>query len=170
MQRGSDSYRERGKDDHGRGPRDGAAKVVVCRIGERLCAVPLPHVIETMRPLKVEPLPAMPPFVLGLAIIRGEMVPVVDVACVLGSARSDYQRFVTLVVGGRVVALAVGEVIGVRVLPTVELEALPPIVAESAGNLVAAITKADVDLILVLREFRMLADPIWAAIDERASA
>jgi purine-binding chemotaxis protein CheW len=133
-----------------------------------LCAVPLGHVIETMRPLTIEPLPNVPSFVLGIAIIRGDVVPVVDAALLLGGARSRCERFVTLAVGRRVVALAVGEVIGVRGLPTSELEALPELVAESAAELVAAIAKADADLVFVLRQSRILPDPIWAALDGRA--
>ena len=44
-----------------------------------LAALPLEHVVETMRPLPVEPLGDAPRFILGLSIVRGEPIPVVDV-------------------------------------------------------------------------------------------
>jgi purine-binding chemotaxis protein CheW len=59
---------------------------LLCRVRERLCALPLAHVVETMRPLPIEPLGGMPGFVQGIAIIRGAPVPVVDAGALLGSA------------------------------------------------------------------------------------
>ena len=57
----------------------------MCRTGERVLAVPLPRVIETMRPLPVEPFAGGPAFLSGLARIRGEVVPVLDTGVLLGA-------------------------------------------------------------------------------------
>ena len=48
-----------------------------------MCALPLVHVLEVMRPLPLEKVEPAPAFLLGLAVIRGEPLPVVDVAALL---------------------------------------------------------------------------------------
>ena len=71
-------------------------------------------VAETMRPLPIQPLADMPALVRGVSIIRGEPVPVVDLAGLLGQTESAIGRFVVVRVEERKVALAIGEVIGVK--------------------------------------------------------
>src|ERR1700733_14675484 len=93
------------------------------RVRARLCALPLAHVVETMRPLPVEAMAGAPRCVRGLAIIRGAPIPVVDVAELLGegSVQTDTgtrsqpaARFVAVKVADRGIALAVDGVLGVR--------------------------------------------------------
>jgi purine-binding chemotaxis protein CheW len=52
--------------------------MLLFRARRHLCAMPTEQVVETMRPLPVEPLAAAEPFVLGLCRIRDTSVPVVD--------------------------------------------------------------------------------------------
>ena len=59
-----------------RAPEAGAS--LVCRVATRICALPVGVVIETLRPLPLEPIAGAPAFVTGPAIIRGEPVPVVE--------------------------------------------------------------------------------------------
>jgi purine-binding chemotaxis protein CheW len=144
-------------------------RALLCRVGGLLCALPLEHLVETMRPLAVQPLAGSPPFVRGLAVIRGAPLPVVDAAMLLGGSDGAATRFVTLKTGSRHVALAVGEVVGVRALPAAELHALPPLAGEMAAEAVAAIGAADEALLVVLRSARLVPDATWAAL-ERAGA
>jgi purine-binding chemotaxis protein CheW len=58
---------------------------LVVGVKGRLCAVPLTHVIEIMRPLPVEPISDVPLFVQGVSIIRGIPTPVVDLGALLGA-------------------------------------------------------------------------------------
>src|SRR5579872_5164674 len=95
---------------------------LICRSGEKLCALPLHHVVETMRAQPIEILPAMPEFVLGAAIVRDEVMPVVDAATLLGADDKRHgaaTHFITLKLGDgrkseRHIALAVDGVLGVR--------------------------------------------------------
>ena len=57
---------------------------LLCRQAGCYVALPAAQVVETMRPLGTDSVPEMPPFVLGLAIVRGAAVPVVDVGTLLG--------------------------------------------------------------------------------------
>ena len=65
----------------------GSDHVLVCRVGERRCALPLDAVIETMRPLPIHPVTGVTEAVLGVCIIRGLATPVLDLAVLF--ARGD---------------------------------------------------------------------------------
>jgi purine-binding chemotaxis protein CheW len=134
-----------------------AGSSLICRVGTRLCSLPLTHVVETLRPLPVEPVAGAPPGVLGLAVIRGSAVPVVDVARLLGAAGVRAERFVTVMVGDRRVALAVDRVLGVRAVAPESLQVLPPLLGADS-DVVAAIGLLDSELLLVLRSARLLPD------------
>jgi purine-binding chemotaxis protein CheW len=118
-----------------------AGWALLTRVGARLCAVPLAHAVETMRLLPVSPLADAPPFVRGLAIIRGQAVPVVDLGALLGEPAVAVTRLVLVRVEerpgpGNVPSLATrtqklggpwpGRALGVR--------AVEPAAAETAGE------------------------------------
>ncbi|MET0519049.1 MAG: chemotaxis protein CheW [Burkholderiaceae bacterium] len=135
---------------------------LVCRVHTRLCALPLLNVLETLRPLPIEPLVDAPAHVLGLARIRGQSLPVIDLAGLLGIDGIAARRFVTVVVGRRRAALAVGEVLGLRELPPGEAEALPPLLKEGRNEPIKAIARLDAELLMVLNGARLLPDEIKA--------
>ena len=60
-----------------------------------------------MRPLPIRAVGVPQHAVLGVAVIRGSTVPVVDVAAFFGECSAQPRRFVTVRVADRVVALAV---------------------------------------------------------------
>lgn len=147
----------------------GFASFLICRSDQRLCALPLEHVAETMRALALEALPGMPHFLLGVSIIRGAAVPVVNVAKLLGGAAdTPPARYVTLKLGERRVALAVDDVIGVRALQPDSLAEVPPLLRELDSTAVSAITTLDAELLLVLQGARLIPGQVWDAIDARA--
>ena len=81
--------------------------------GGRAYALPLAAVGECMRPLRVQALAGAPSHVLGLGVIRGETMPVVDLARLLtGEPAQTLGRFVTARTPAGPVALAVEAVLG----------------------------------------------------------
>jgi purine-binding chemotaxis protein CheW len=143
---------------------------LICRVQARLCALPLAHVVETMRPLPVEAVVGAPHFVRGLAVIRGAPVPVVDTARLLGAQDAPADRFVTVNAGERRVALAMGSVLGVRAVPAGSLHPLPPLLHEASADVIAAIGLLDAELLLVLHSARLLPEDVWAAGDAPGAA
>jgi purine-binding chemotaxis protein CheW len=138
---------------------------LICRVRCRFCALPLPHVSETMRPLPVEPLTRPLPFVNGIAIIRGAPVPVIDPGSLLGTDEAPRPtRFVTLAVDGRHLALAVEGVVGIRDLPAADLEALSPLLRDVGTEFISAVGVLDAALLIVLRSTRILSDATWNAL------
>lgn len=142
----------------------GSAVVLIVRTGARRCALRASHVIEIMRPLPLEPFAKAPGFVLGLSVIRGVPVPVVDLAGLLGGSQGRISRFVSLRVGKRCVALAVEEVLDLHTLEASRLEDLPPLLAEQSGAM-DAIGILDDQLLLLLRTARLIPEEGWAALE-----
>jgi purine-binding chemotaxis protein CheW len=108
-----------------------------------------------MRPCRVDRVESAPAFLTGVAVIRGENVPVLDAALLLGAEASVVTRFVVLRVGERRVALSVAEVVGTRALEVDELGELPPLLSGSR-ELVARLGVLDGRLLEVLESGRLL--------------
>jgi len=143
-------------------------RMLICRIRGGLCALSLSQVVETMRPLPTEWVAGAPPFVSGLAVIRGMAVPVVDAARLIGGGDGELgraRRFVTLDLGGRTVALAVDDVVGVRTLSASSRHDLPPLLKDAARESIDAVAALDSHLLLVLQAARLLpAGVAWASL------
>jgi purine-binding chemotaxis protein CheW len=141
---------------------------LILGIGSRACAIPIAHVAETMRPLRVEPIAGMAPFLLGLAVIRGTPVPVVDLRALVGESQPEtISRFVVLKVGDRRVALAVGTVVGIRDLDLIAPVDTPPLLRGARAEVVDAIGVLDAQLLLVLRASRLLPEDTWRQLSAR---
>jgi purine-binding chemotaxis protein CheW len=126
------------------------------RTSDRFCALPLDCVAEILRPQPVKPAAGAPSFVLGLSRIRGQAVPVLDLALLLGDGCGDAAcRLIRLRIGDRAVALAVASVLGVRLLPARSLQQLPPLL-DDGNEAIAAIVSRDPELLLMLRPARLL--------------
>ena len=135
---------------------DRSVSWLLCRLGNHLCALPLAHVTEIMRPLPIEPIGGAPHFVLGLAIVRGAPIPVVSTALLVGERGNETQRWVTLQVGGRNVVLAVDSVLGVSTLDAALDNELPPLLKDAASEVVLAIGTLDAELLLFLNAARIV--------------
>lgn len=145
------------------GPRQ---TVLLCEVGSVVCALPLQHVLETMRPLPLEALSGTAPFIDGVSIIRGGPVPVVDLARLLGNATAEPRtRLVVVKVGARSAALSVGRVIGVRALESGALRELPPLLAGASAEVITRVGSLDAQLLLVLETSRVLPEPGWASLE-----
>jgi len=141
-----------------------ARRSLVVRVQTRVCAVPLEHVVETMRPLPLESIAGMPAFVRGVSIIRGVPTPIVDLGAVLGAPSNAFERIVTLRLGDRQVALAVNAVLGVRDLDLSAIQELPPLLGGTSTDLLEAIGTLDEQFLMVLRAGWELPDEVWAAL------
>ena len=151
---------------HGLGPApDSDRLALLCRARTRVCALLLSDVVETMRPLPVTGVPSTLPFVLGLSVIRGAPVPVIDLGALLGDLPSgEATRFVVLRLGERRVALAVEQVLGLRGLPARQFGDLPPLLKEAA-EAVSSVAALDGELALVLGSARLVPDSVWMAAE-----
>ena len=154
----------------GNGGHGGKVALLICRVGTRLCGIPLEHVVETMRALPLEPLAHLPAFVAGVSLIRGLAIPVLDVQRLLGVgvAALARQRYVTVRLGARSAALAVDAVVGVRLVDAHQLAELPALLREPGNELVLALGTLDRELLVVLERSRLLPEAVWEALDAEA--
>jgi purine-binding chemotaxis protein CheW len=149
---------------------DASGLSLLVRVSGRLCALPLPHVVETMRALPLDAFPGAPPFVRGVAMVRGIPTPVVEVARLLGSGEGPGARWVTVSAGGHQVALAVDFVLGVRALAPTGRVPLPALLQDAAADAVAALARLDAELLLVLQAAHDLPEATWAGLETPAVA
>jgi purine-binding chemotaxis protein CheW len=148
-------------------PEGQSPSVVICRARERWCAVPVEHVLETMRSQPVQPLRGMPDFVLGVSTIRGVPTPVIDLAHLLfgplpGSAPKS---FLALRLATRRVVLAVDRIVGVRALPPRVLSEVPPLLQAAARDGVTALGSLDGELLVLLESGLSLPPEVWSALE-----
>ncbi len=143
--------------------------MLVTHVGGLLCALPIGHVVETMRPLPIEPIAAVGaelPFVAGVSVVRGAPIPVVDVARLLDQRAGAQTRFVIVRTSGSDarIALWVDAVIDVRSFERVAIADLPPLLQGANRDVVSAIGTLDRALLVVLNAGRVVPPEAWQAI------
>src|SRR5258708_12016072 len=129
---------------------DGRTSWLLCRAGHLLYAVPLEHVIESMRALPTEAIVGAPRYVRGLCMIRGAPVPVVDPGLLLGEQPTNSQRLVTIRAGRRTIALAADTVLGIRAIEAETFDQLPPLLRDAAAETIAAVGTLDAEPLFLL--------------------
>lgn len=146
--------------------------MLVTRVGRVACALPIAHVVETMRPLPIEPIARAGEdalaIVIGIAVIRGAAVPVIDARKLLGVEGGPATRLVVLETGERRIALAVDAVLDVQEIDAATLERLPPLLASARRESVSALATRDAELMVVLDAARALPEEQWRALTEPA--
>jgi purine-binding chemotaxis protein CheW len=119
-----------------------------------------------MRPLPCEPLAGGPGIVSGVSVIRGDLVPVVEIGRLLGTGPSPAGRYVTIRVGSRRVALAVDSVLGVREIACDTLSGLPPLLGGADSDAIAALAVRDAEFLVILQAARLVPEPVWALLED----
>ncbi len=126
------------------------------RVAGHVYAVEASQVREVVRWQPVTPLPKAPPLVEGVIDLRGTIVPVVDLARVLGGAPMEggpRSRIAIAESDGMLVGLAVEGIVEVVSLEGSALEA-PPELAHAVGSLTRFVARrpgSDPILVLSLR-------------------
>lgn len=96
---------------------------VRARVGAEDYALAVERVVEVDEIGDVTPMPGSPPAVLGVRNLRGQVVPVVDLATVFGLEPAEVERVMIVEDDGERAALAVSDVIDVGTLPEISEQA-----------------------------------------------
>lgn len=100
-------------------------------------------------------------------MLRGELVPVLDLGLLLGVPDMVTTRFVTLRIEARCVALAVASVLGVRSLDASTRQTLPPLLRDTASGAVTSVGVHDHQLLAVLQASLLVPENTWEALEAR---
>lgn len=125
--------------DLGVPPRTEQVPLLVARIATALWAIPIAHVVETLRPLAFGP--ADHEIFVGNSVIRGIATPVLDGGTLLG-ASSVPTRCVVLRFGEERRGVLVDEVVGVRTIAAAALGGYPGLPQTAAGERVRTVDPA----------------------------
>ncbi|MBD8526773.1 chemotaxis protein CheW [Pseudomarimonas arenosa] len=136
----------------------------------RPCAVPLDAVIEVLRPLPIDALTDVPAYLLGLSVLRGQPVAVLDLPRLLGQPGEAIGRWLHLRVGPRRLALAVPSVGRVEHLDQLDWQPLPALFEGDAARVVQQVAQRDQQLYVQLNVMRLLPDSLWRRLEKGASA
>jgi len=123
-------------------------QVCVFLLGGRLPAVEARHVLEVFNLDDLTPVPTAPSFVIGVAAVRGTILPVIDAAPLVGAhARPPRggDPLLRVGIGDTQAALVAERVLGVRTIDTP-----PGGTGEPAGGLVLARGKVPEGEVVVL--------------------
>ena len=132
---------------------------LLCRASSHHLALPMQHVVETMRTLPIQTVRSTPAIVRGLCVIRGEPTPVIDAAMLFDDRACHGERLVTVRTGKRTVALAIDAVIGVRAIATRDLRQMPPIMGDVQS--IAAAKILDDELVFFLNAARVVPEDVF---------
>lgn len=143
----------------------GAQFFLLCRAGSILCALPVAHVTEIMRMLPLEQIADAPEYVLGLSVVRGVPVPVVDVGVIVCGKKSPPTRLVAIKAEKRAIALAVDAVLSLIPIGADALGELPPLLQDGGAEAIAGVGARDSELLLTLRTGRLIPDDVLARLN-----
>jgi purine-binding chemotaxis protein CheW len=80
--------------------------------------MPVEYVVEVAEVGDLAPVPGAPPAVLGVRNLRGQILPIIDLAALLGiGPAADPRRVLVVEAGGTMAGLAIDEVSDVGELP-----------------------------------------------------
>jgi len=120
------------------------------RLGEESYAVPVEHVIEVAELGELSPVPGARSSVLGVRNLRGDVLPVFDLASVLGIAGDSLPRWLLITEHGSLRA-------GFAIDEVTDVGALPPVGEETQSTLLAGAALDDSGLVGVVDVERLFA-------------
>jgi purine-binding chemotaxis protein CheW len=141
------------------------ASILLCRAGAIFVALPIEHVVETMRVLPLARVEGVPAYVLGLSVIHGTPTPVVDIGLIVNGAKNHAARLVTVRMGAKIVALAVDEVVGITAFAADAFAMLPPLLQDAATETIAGVGAVDTELLVLLRTSRLVPEDVLARLN-----
>jgi purine-binding chemotaxis protein CheW len=139
--------------------------VVLLRAKSWVCAFGIEDAIEIMRPRPIQALAGAPGFVRGLAIVRGAMLPVLDLAALLGAGPTEgWGRFLVARSGPRQIALAVDEFMGVSWIDPSLLANVPPLLHGALPEDVHKLGTLDGHGLALLQTGKLVPEDVWKNI------
>jgi purine-binding chemotaxis protein CheW len=127
-------------------------KVVSFRVGDEVYAVDIMKIDSIAEMMKTMKLPGLPSFMMGVANLRGEVIPIIDtrVKFMIGPKEThENDRIVVVYMDDKKIGIVVDEVKEVLTLTQDQLEE-PPRTGGSASSFISAIAKMDDRMLMII--------------------
>jgi purine-binding chemotaxis protein CheW len=131
------------------------------RIGTEEYGLPIAQVQEVINTPRITRVPKAPDYLKGVINLRGNVIPVVDVARRLNIGEttvSDGSRIVAVDVGDEVVALTAEQVSKVTRLPVSAIKPPPPLVSGISAEYISGVARLPDRFLIFLDLERVLAE------------
>jgi purine-binding chemotaxis protein CheW len=128
-------------------------KYLAFGVGDEMYGLPIEVIEEIIKPLPTTPVPRTAAFVLGIANVRGNVMPVIDLAARLKLRAGERERSARVLVvrsDGERYGVLVDSVHDVRAIAPESLEEAPTTIG-GKGDFVAALARVSGQLLIVLR-------------------
>lgn len=140
-----------------------AQQMVLFLLGSEEYGIPISQVKELIHYVGATQLPQAPDAVEGVINLRGNVVPVVELARRLGmSAGSEEKKAIIVETGGQVIGILVDEVTEVITLQDTAIEPVP--VSASANDYISGIGKVSDRLLILLNVDKLFSASEFADI------
>lgn len=136
-------------------PGDGAAQLLVFRVGNERFAVELAAVHEVIELPALQPVPDAPSMLMGIMTLRGAMVPVYDPRPLLRAGHGTIGGALVFERDGRTIAFAIDDVYDSLLVEERELRPAPG--GDGSDALLLGLVRRGSDLIAVLDADALLA-------------
>lgn len=140
--------------------RQGSREFLSLRLGRELYAVDLRGILEVTRPAQITPVPFAPPWVVGVMMLRGSVVPIFHVGRMLrlsgdGESIEPGERILIVARKENVVGLLVDEVLEVVAVPDADLGPVPSTVHGPGAEFVVGVARKGAALYAILNHQRV---------------
>jgi purine-binding chemotaxis protein CheW len=122
-------------------------------------ALPIDSIMTIYNDIPVVPIPCVPPYVAGLANVRGHLLPVIDLAVLLGVPGSAEAESTALIVAANEEMTVAFRVEAIGDVEALALDKLSPVPAASAIGRAACLRGVLPDGTVLLDVAAILADP-----------
>lgn len=144
---------------------------LLVRVGTWICALPVQLVVETMRPQPILPVSSDLPFVRGVSRVRGALLPVLDLALLLGvPVFEPARRFITVRSDTQKLCLMTGEVVRVTALDEELLQETPQLLRAALPAQVERLGTLDGAAVATLSTARLLPEEAWRSLASERDA
>ena len=144
------------------------------RLGQEEFGVDINSVREIIRVADITKIPDAPSFIYGMTNLRGQIIPVIDLAKKFGQALQDdlpeTARIVVAEINGQTTGMLVYEVPGVLKIKNDNIEPAPELIqSEAKKDYIRGIGKLD-NRIIILLDLEKLLTPCEQNVEESATA
>jgi len=137
---------------------------VTFQLGNETYGINVLAVREVLRVTEITPVPGVPPYILGIINLRGNVVTVLDARRRFGleeKGPDELSRVVIVETDDHVMGLLVDSVAEVVYLRSSEIEAAPNVGSDDTAKYIQGVHSRENELLILIDVARLIADEEW---------